>query len=127
MGLVSFEEIYAFKHTAVLSPVWTFMEQHHRAKVVFETIDSDGSGTLSIAEIGALLISWGVPPHDVRLVLETYDKDGSGELNFQEFFNNFRICYEFAFGCIKEAVQQNKAMNKWRKARTDINFEEIMM
>ena len=32
-GLISFDEMYAFKHTSLLQPVWTFMEEHHKAKV----------------------------------------------------------------------------------------------
>jgi len=32
-GLISFDEMYAFKHTSLLQPVWTFMQEHHKAKV----------------------------------------------------------------------------------------------
>ena len=46
-----------------------------------------------MAEIGLMLMSWGVPPTDVKLVMEVFDKDGSGDLSFEEFFKNFKIVY----------------------------------
>ena len=157
-GLISFDEMYAFKHTSLLQPVWTFMQEHHKAKVsdppgcdriscvsfhpafwddtirpattaqvVFETIDSDNSGRLSMTEIGLMLMSWGVPPSDVRLVMEEFDKDGSGHLSFEEFFKHFKIVYHFAFDCIKKAVQAKKAQDAARVARTNGTFAELAL
>jgi len=126
-GLISFDEMYAFKHTSLLQPVWTFMQEHHKAKIVFETIDSDNSGRLSMAEIGLMLMSWGVPPTDVELVMEEFDKDGSGDLSFEEFFKNFKIVYHFAFDCIKEAVQEKKEQDAARVPRTNGTFAELAL
>merc|ERR1740129_2599741 len=47
-GKISFSEFYAFKHSSLLVPVWQFMEKHHKAKIIFETIDTDQSGTIKI-------------------------------------------------------------------------------
>jgi len=126
-GLISFDEMYAFKHTSLLQPVWTFMQEHHKAKVVFETIDSDNSGSLSMAEISSMLMSWGVPPSEVRLVMEEFDKDGSGDLSFEEFFKNFKIVYQFAFECINKAVQEKKAQDAAHVARTNGAFGELAL
>jgi len=97
------------------------------AQVVFETIDSDNSGSLSMAEIGLMLMSWGVPPSDVRLVMEEFDKDGSGDLSFEEFFKNFKIVYQFAFACINKAVQAKKAQDAARVARANGTFGELAL
>ena len=97
------------------------------AQVVFETIDSDNSGSLSMAEISSMLMSWGVPPSDVRLVMEEFDKDGSGDLSFEEFFKNFKIVYHFAFACINRAVQEKKTQDAVRVARTNGTFGELAL
>ena len=97
------------------------------AQVVFETIDSDNSGSLSMAEIGLMLMSWGVPPSDVRLVMDEFDKDGSGDLSFEEFFKNFKIVYHFAFACINKAVQEKKTQDAVRVARTNGTFGELAL
>lgn len=97
------------------------------AQVVFETIDSDNSGSLSMAEIGLMLMSWGVPPSDVRLVMDEFDKDGSGDLSFEEFFKNFKIVYHFAFACINKAVQEKKTQDAAHVARTNGTFGELAL
>ena len=80
-----------------------------------------------MAEIGLMLMSWGVPPTDVELVMEEFDKDGSGDLSFEEFFKNFKIVYHFAFGCIKKAVQTKKAQDAARVPRTNGTFAELAL
>ena len=80
-----------------------------------------------MTEIGLVLMSWGVPPSDVRLVMEEFDKDSSGELSFEEYFNNFKTVYQFAFGCIQQAVQVNKALDAARVTRTNGAFGKLAL
>ena len=113
----------------VFIPPWddTIIRPVTPAQVVFETIDSDNSGSLSMAEIGLMLMSWGVPPSDVRLVMDEFDKDGSGDLSFEEFFKNFKIVYHFAFACINKAVQEKKTQDAAHVARTNGTFGELAL
>jgi Ca2+-binding EF-hand superfamily protein len=57
------------------------------ATQVFHAADTDGSGTISLAELGAALNRLGKHPTDAQLhaLLTAADRDGSGEIDFSEF------------------------------------------
>jgi hypothetical protein len=54
---------------------------------LFDSIDSDGNGTLEADEIGQLCANMGakLTEHELRLAMRAIDKDGSGEVSFDEF------------------------------------------
>jgi len=65
--------------------------QRHLAKVVFDIIDSDGSGTISAHEIGGLLIAWGMSSGEVEVLFEhRYRGDLQHEIEFDEFLQKYR-------------------------------------
>lgn len=54
---------------------------------IFESIDSDGNGSLEAEEIGKLCENMGakLTAHELELAMRVIDKDGSGEVSFDEF------------------------------------------
>ena len=55
------------------------------ARIVFDEIDTDQSGSIEIAELSALLRCWGLPESDVARIFETFDQDHDHKLSFEEF------------------------------------------
>jgi Ca2+-binding EF-hand superfamily protein len=60
---------------------------------LFESVDKDGSGTLSRDEITALMSTCGiaVDPTFVEAALDAYDKDRSGQLELPEFAMVYKV------------------------------------
>ena len=62
-------------------------EMRERVTVLFDAIDKDGSGSISVNEIGMLLKLIGVErtPEQLRALMAEADRDGSGDLDADEF------------------------------------------
>ncbi|KAF9978362.1 hypothetical protein BGZ73_002745 [Actinomortierella ambigua] len=67
-----------------------------QAKLVFDTLDADGSGNLDLAELEYLLVSWGLPKGEAAGYLKAIDTDGSGKIEFQEFYKGMDTIWKFA-------------------------------
>jgi hypothetical protein len=66
------------------------------ARVVFTKLDRDGTGKLELAEIGRLLVLWGLPSYEAMKVLTERDTNGDGIIDLQEFTDNFEDVWHFA-------------------------------
>ncbi|KAG0304431.1 hypothetical protein BGZ98_005523 [Dissophora globulifera] len=67
-----------------------------QAKMIFDTLDSDGSGYLDVEELEHLLVSWGLPSNEAAGYLKQHDKDESKTIDFQEFYTNMPTVWKFA-------------------------------
>jgi hypothetical protein len=66
------------------------------ARLVFNKLDRDGTGKLELAEIGRLLVLWGLPSYEAKTVLLERDTNKDGVVDLQEFTDNFEDVWEFA-------------------------------
>ena len=66
------------------------------SRLVFDKLDTSGDGTISKAELGELLVSWGLPRSDAAACLAEVDGDRSGAIGFDEFFHQLAPVWEFA-------------------------------
>jgi hypothetical protein len=55
------------------------------ARVVFNKLDRDGTGKLELAEVGRLLVLWGLPSYEAMNVLIERDTNKDGVIDLQEF------------------------------------------
>jgi len=110
--LISLDEFHALQEKSAMVPMWKFMHKYHVASTVFGVIDTDGSGSISIEEIGEVLLTWGAPPDDVKIVVKSFDADGSGTVDFPEFFRNFQPMYEAVYESIKLALDSREKERK---------------
>ncbi|KAF9577928.1 hypothetical protein BGW38_006565 [Lunasporangiospora selenospora] len=67
-----------------------------QAKMVFDALDSDSSGTLDLEELEHLLVSWGLPAGEAAGYLKMHDKDNSGSIDFHEFYAHMETLWKFA-------------------------------
>ncbi|EOD11875.1 hypothetical protein EMIHUDRAFT_437510 [Emiliania huxleyi CCMP1516] len=72
------------------------LSPRERARLVFDKLDTSGDGTISKAELGELLVSWGLPRSDAAACLAEVDGDRSGAIGFDEFFHQLAPVWEFA-------------------------------
>ncbi|KAF9905651.1 hypothetical protein EC991_001481 [Linnemannia zychae] len=66
-----------------------------QAKLVFDTFDADGSGSLNLTELQTLLNSWGLPRGEAMGYLQSHDKNLSGTIEFQEFYTSMGTVWKF--------------------------------
>eukprot|EP00931_Biecheleriopsis_adriatica_P065491 TRINITY_DN40012_c0_g1_i1.p1 TRINITY_DN40012_c0_g1~~TRINITY_DN40012_c0_g1_i1.p1 ORF type:complete len:726 (+),score=202.35 TRINITY_DN40012_c0_g1_i1:74-2251(+) len=52
---------------------------------VFQSLDTDGDGKLSAAELAAGLAELGIDPDNIQQLLSTVDMDGDGSIQYSEF------------------------------------------
>jgi len=72
------------------------LSPRERARLVFDKLDTSGDGAISKAELGELLVSWGLPRSDAAACLAEVDGDRSGAIGFDEFFHQLAPVWEFA-------------------------------
>ena len=75
--------------------------QIQRLNDVFNHFDTDGSGSIDIAELGHVFVAMGQPmaQEDLEALMKQADDDGSGEMEFEEFLllmcSNFGVNHAF--------------------------------
>lgn len=57
------------------------------ARLVFDELDVDASGTIDYAELVRLLTLWGLPAHEAQAALAAVDKNGDNQISFDEFLD----------------------------------------
>lgn len=60
-------------------------EDVQRLRKTFVEMDSDGSGSVSYAELSAALRGAGLPDEDIGKLAEALDEDGDGQISYDEF------------------------------------------
>ena len=85
------------------------MEQ---ARIVFDTIDADGSGYIETHELSSLLVQWGCPDMEVIEYLKQYDTDGDGKFSFEEMFTQMRPIWRFGYGILRDSEIAAKRANR---------------
>jgi len=57
----------------------------------FNVFDKDGSGTISVDELGQLMKTFGenLSDEDLKIMIQEVDKNGDGHIDYQEFVNFF--------------------------------------
>ncbi|KAF9352745.1 hypothetical protein BGX26_009475 [Mortierella sp. AD094] len=78
-----------------------------QAKLIFETLDYDGSGYLDLTKIQDLIVSWGLPEDEAVLYLKQTVKDGSDKIYFPTFYHSTSPVWKFA---IQSFVDENKVL-----------------
>lgn len=105
-GSISFDEFYRY--------IWTIGSVHTRiqksadnkrgpvalsardkARVVFEMLDIDDSGYISLAELELLLTQWGIPYNESKLCLDKY-AGTDHKVDFDEFHAKLKPVWDFA-------------------------------
>jgi Ca2+-binding EF-hand superfamily protein len=66
-----------------------------KAKMVFDTIDIDGSGEIDALELAAVLVKWGCPDSEVSSYLKHFDTNNDGVFDFDEFFLHFQPIWRY--------------------------------
>jgi Ca2+-binding EF-hand superfamily protein len=58
-----------------------------KLKAVFDTLDTDGSGSIGIQELADPFLALGIADNvlEVQTMIDRVDEDGSGEIEFKEF------------------------------------------
>ena len=69
--------------------------EHEKAKMVFDTIDVDGSGHIELAELASVLVQWGCPDSEVTSYLHKFDSNGDGVFDSEEFYTNFKPVWKY--------------------------------
>jgi Ca2+-binding EF-hand superfamily protein len=67
--------------------------QLKQARVIFDAIDTDGTGQLKVWEMGQLLSQYGMPLTDVRIVMEKFSSQGT--IDLQTFRTHFKHLWQF--------------------------------
>ncbi|CAO3608359.1 unnamed protein product [Mucor fragilis] len=64
-------------------------EQIQEYREAFQLFDKNGDGSVSAAELGVVLRSFGMNPTDAELhdMVSDVDADGNGNIDFEEFLN----------------------------------------
>lgn len=78
-----------------------------KCRVVFDSIDADGSGTIDTIELAGLLSEWGCPDGEIDVYLKKFDENGDGQFSFEEFYKNMRDMWLFGFESLvlREVIQ----------------------
>jgi Ca2+-binding EF-hand superfamily protein len=76
------------------------ISDREKAHMIFSQLDIDRSGFLEFFEIQTLLLEWGLPDLEAQQYLTQYDDSGDKKFSFEEFFENMRPIWLFAFSNI---------------------------
>jgi len=75
------------------------------ARMVFDEIDCNHSGTIDHYELVCLLKSWGLPASEVHAMWDSIDEDKSGVIEFDEFLRTMKPVWTFGAKVICSNVQ----------------------
>lgn len=81
-----------------------------RARLVFDSIDGDGSGYIDRVELARLLSGWGCVDGEVDMFLAAHDVDGDGRFSFQEFNERMGPIWRFCFFTFQEQERVQKRL-----------------
>lgn len=81
-----------------------------QAKLIFEALDMNDSGTISMEEISDVLLSWGLPAHETAKLIKLYDKDGNKVFDLQEFTAHFKPVWEYAYMLLEEELMYERTI-----------------
>jgi CRP-like cAMP-binding protein/Ca2+-binding EF-hand superfamily protein len=71
--------------------------ERDRAELVFRYADADRDGGITVSDLEALLVEWGLPVSEAARYLAHGDRDGDGRLSFDEFFTGMRPLWRFVY------------------------------
>ena len=81
-----------------------------RVRVIFDALDSDGTGFLTKESITSLLVTWGVPYAEAMHCFDLFDARSSiasrSKVSFHEFLIDWEPVWRFQLSRIDEAVAQ---------------------
>ena len=81
-----------------------------RVRVIFDALDSEGTGFLTKESITSLLVTWGVPYAEAMHCFDLFDARSSiasrSKVSFHEFFIDWEPVWRFQLSRIDEAVAQ---------------------
>lgn len=79
-----------------------------RVRVIFDALDSEGTGFLTKESITSLLVTWGVPYAEAMHCFDLFDAHSSiasrNQVSFHEFFIDWEPVWRFQLSRIDEAV-----------------------
>mmetsp|Transcript_20426 Transcript_20426/g.52771 ORF Transcript_20426/g.52771 Transcript_20426/m.52771 type:complete len:467 (+) Transcript_20426:75-1475(+) len=87
---------------------------------VFKKLHADDSETMSLVEIGRLLVAWGLPSYVSEEVLRERDVNGDGRIGKREFYENFRDVWQFA-----AAIVLTEAENGTIRRRSLVGGDDV--
>eukprot|EP00026_Physarum_polycephalum_P006891 Phypoly_transcript_06944.p1 GENE.Phypoly_transcript_06944~~Phypoly_transcript_06944.p1 ORF type:complete len:161 (+),score=22.50 Phypoly_transcript_06944:801-1283(+) len=102
-GEISFDEFY--RHVWNVGQVQSRLHkvQHRavdltpedKAKLIFEMLDIDDSGSITLTELEMLLTQWGMPHNEALSYISGYG-GANNKIEFQEFYQDMRPVWDFA-------------------------------
>lgn len=95
--------LHAEKTLARVAPLHAKVPELTQARIVYDSIDTDGDGTVSVTELAWTLRTGGVPLSDVEQIMAMYDEDHSGAITFDEFVLPFRPLFLWAYHDMQHA------------------------
>lgn len=75
-----------------------------RARFVFDQLDKNQNNYLDTAALQALLMQWGLPPHELTIYLRPYPQKRIG---FEEFVTDMRPLWQFAYANLSVNYERN--------------------
>ena len=81
------------------------MDDEELARMVFDEIDVDRSGTVDHQELSCLLRSWGLPESDVVKMWNVVDEDHDGVIDFNEFLRELKPVWTFGSKVIRSNME----------------------
>jgi len=76
--------------------------KHDDMKFLFDSVDTDKSGFISIDELKVMLYHLDLPVKNSRILMSKLDKDGDQQISFQEFRSGFALLQPSHFSSLKD-------------------------
>jgi Ca2+-binding EF-hand superfamily protein len=73
------------------------------AREIFDTLDTDSSGSLDASKLALLLRQYGLPLGEADRVLGTVNCNASGQIEFDEWLRSMRPLWMHAYAALVEA------------------------
>mmetsp|Transcript_17022 Transcript_17022/g.21766 ORF Transcript_17022/g.21766 Transcript_17022/m.21766 type:complete len:543 (-) Transcript_17022:1780-3408(-) len=87
-------------------------KDENKAKLVFDIIDREVNGFLSMQELGVVLIEFGLPYGEVKEVFRSFDSNHDGKLEYNEFKTNFRPLWRYAYNVFEKRLESEKELSR---------------